>query len=520
MLTHSTSEVHRRRHTNTPTPPVLSPLPISMLGSAANSKRDREDAEDHGQREPPTKRFTVDHASDFRDPLLRIQLENLAVNLNSRDDEDALVELCRALSKIDDSFEHQLGRASNPPCKRSLMLERDVEGNFAATQACAVVYRDLAKTHSSINTGLAHLLSNLHQRLLERNRQEEALAVVREYVAVLCDLAMQAKEGPWSFHINLASVFHKLSSHLSSLGRQKDILVVTQEFAIVYRDLTKDDSRFNKYLVEALQRLSSNLLCLGRPREVPALLRELIEAACDPAKDGSREYDEKLTSAFQQLSNVGRQAVLQQRITVHRNPAQDSSDSHQGLTSAFNCLSSHLSELNRQEEALAVAEGSVAGYRDLVKDGPGHWQQYNNNLADALKRLCSLLSDLGRQGDALVAAEEAIRLTSGVPDSINDEFNSAIAALISAFPSLSSYPNLQRYLLNISLALAAKGPGGNRNVTGNSLSDLLLGDNSVRASDTDADPVYISRPTNLTLTRLTIHDEGIAIIFQSASCSC
>ena len=76
---------------------------------------------------------------------------------------------------------------------------------------------------------------------------------------------------------------------------------------------------------------------------------------------------------------------------------------------SLNNLANSLSELDRREDALAVAEEAVDLYRRLAAERP---DAFTPNLAAALNTLADRLSEFGRPEDALAAAEEAVSLLS------------------------------------------------------------------------------------------------------------
>src|SRR6266516_6742659 len=55
------------------------------------------------------------------------------------------------------------------------------------------------------------------------------------------------------------------------------------------------------------------------------------------------------------------------------------------------------------EQTLTVTEEATVAYRRLAADNP----RYEGHLARTLQKLSGLLSDMGRQDEALAAAEEA-----------------------------------------------------------------------------------------------------------------
>jgi hypothetical protein len=112
------------------------------------------------------------------------------------------------------------------------------------------------------------------------------------------------------------------------------------------------------------------------------------------------------------LSEMGRQqealAPAEEAATTYRTLAQTNPDAHlPNLASALNNLANHLSGVGRQQEALPPAEEAATTYRTLAQTNP---DAHLPNLASALNNLANTLSGVGRQQEALPPAEEAVQL--------------------------------------------------------------------------------------------------------------
>ncbi|MGW6941633.1 tetratricopeptide repeat protein [Streptomyces xanthophaeus] len=86
---------------------------------------------------------------------------------------------------------------------------------------------------------------------------------------------------------------------------------------------------------------------------------------------------------------------------------EDEPDRLPRLARALNEHSNRLSELGRQEEALAAVEEAAAVFRDLARADP---DSYLHDFAKALNNLSNRLSALGRQEDALTVIESTVRI--------------------------------------------------------------------------------------------------------------
>jgi Tetratricopeptide repeat len=153
------------------------------------------------------------------------------------------------------------------------------------------------------------------------------------------------------------------------------------------------------------------------------------------------------------------------------------------LAVSLNNLAIRLSELERNEEALAAAEKAVELYRRLAARRP---DIFRPNLASTLNTFANRLSDLGRYESALTAAEEAAALYSELakqqPNTVRIGLGVALNNLSNRLSDLGRYEpalTVAEEAIVLYRKLAAERPNlfrsdlaGSFNTLSNRLSDL------------------------------------------------
>lgn len=115
-----------------------------------------------------------------------------------------------------------------------------------------MVYKRLDNSRF-VSVDYADTLEQLHTRLSELGKQEEALAIAQERVE------LYRHRSRYPYGNKLVGALKDLCGHLLKLGRQEDALVALQERVVVYRDLL-----LPRDLADALQDLYVCFSKLGR----------------------------------------------------------------------------------------------------------------------------------------------------------------------------------------------------------------------------------------------------------------
>jgi tetratricopeptide (TPR) repeat protein len=323
---------------------------------------------------------------------------------------------------------------------------------------------------------LAVVLSNLGNLLRETGREDEALALVLESVAIRRRLWTDRPASQSSLSASLMT----LSAVYARLGRHQEALAPISEAIDILRPLARADPPVHEpNLARALNNLSMQMARLGR-------LLESLEAAAESA------------------------ALL--RNLCDRDPAVLEA----GLATSLSNLSSRLSQVGRYEEALTVGFEALAVIRRLAAALPA---VHEPQLATSLANLGDLLGKLGRQRDALGPSQEAIdihrRWAAALADAYEPDLAMSLTNHAALLVELASYdealPPL-RESIEIRRRLAARRPDAHDEDLAGSLSNLgvhlsLIG-RTAEALEPSREAVEIRRRLALGLPEA--HHAGLA----------
>ncbi|MGX1886960.1 acyl carrier protein [Streptomyces sp. NPDC055287] len=154
-------------------------------------------------------------------------------------------------------------------------------------------------------------------------------------------------------------------------------------------------------------RLAPQLIEVATQTENPGpLLAALERITGDLGTDDLQRLVGLLPPSSQRLANWAAEAA--RRLADRcRDLPQNAPDRLPRLARALNELSNRLSDLGRQEEALAAVEEATDAFQLLARADPA---SYLHDFAKALNNLSNRMSDLGRREDALTIIESAVRI--------------------------------------------------------------------------------------------------------------
>lgn len=320
---------------------------------------------------------------------------------------------------------HCLGDLGRQEEASGLLIEREL------------IFSSLAKKHAKFWSDGSDALGVLTYRLCTQGCVDKALEVLRERIAL-----NKSHEIP---DHSLPHDFEFVADRFSIVGRKEEAVVLLQERIGV------DDSIFQRNRARAFESLHVLLSDLGRHEEAMAALRKRIDfpeghqskRGPFPGRRSASQTD--LPSMFKVLASRSSglvqydEALKALRDRIVRAQAGTSNLEYYRAAEG---LASYLFELDRKDDALGVVELVVKEWRAHVERNA----MYNTVLAEALKLLSWHLSDLGRQQDALAAAEEVAQLTPWARIQPDSKFGRVVRAQLSASPDPSLYPNLRRYM--------------------------------------------------------------------------
>ncbi len=347
-------------------------------------------------------------ALDLMPPRADLVMNDLATSLSARE-----VERLRPLAEANPAAHvADLARALNNLSVRLSDAGRHPEA-LAAIKESVAIRRPLAEANpAAYAPNLAIALNNLSNRLSDAGRHPEALEASEESVATWRPLA---EANPAAHAPSLAIALNNLSNRLSDAGRHPEALEAIKESVAIRRPLAEaNPAAHAPSLAVALNNLSLRLSDAGRHPEALEAIKESVATWRLLAEANPAAHAPNLAIALNNLSNrlsdAGRhpealdaikESVAIRRSLAEANPATHAAD----LAGALNNLSLRLSEAGRHSEALEASEESVATWRLLAEASPA---AHAPNLAIALNNLSNRLSDAGRHPEALEASEESV----------------------------------------------------------------------------------------------------------------
>ncbi|KAF7357867.1 Tetratricopeptide repeat family [Mycena venus] len=158
---------------------------------------------------------------------------------------------------------------------------------------------------------LVHALTTFSNSLAAVGRNDEALAVVQDAVAIYT----QNAEDMWEGLVNLltirkeelgANAFHSLSLRLATFGRQKEALINANKATELYRELVALAPRHLPTLASSLRNLASILSNIGRGAEVLSACQEAVRIMRNVV-DSEPYFFSILAETLDQLANYLKQ---------------------------------------------------------------------------------------------------------------------------------------------------------------------------------------------------------------------
>lgn len=293
----------------------------------------------------------------------------------------------------------------------------------------------------------AKLLNNLGNALSNQGRLDEALRITEEAAVIYRNLA---KDNPDAFLLDLATTLSNLGVRFYNQGAREKALDAVQEAVDIQRNLNKKNPNiFMSCLARSLSNLSSILSAQGRKEEALDLALEAATINKQLAESNPLIFLPDLAISLYNLSlrlselNQKREALdaVQKAMNIYRQLVKSNSQAFiPDLAASLNNLSGRLSDLGRLEEALAAAQESVNIRRKLVKSNP---PAFLTHLAASLNNLGKILFSLKRGEEALAAVNEAVAIRSKLAQSNPPAF----------------LPDLAMSLNNLSLGLSSLNQG-------------------------------------------------------------
>ena len=329
------------------------------------------------------------------------------------------------------------------------------EEALASIKEAVAIQRDLAATRpDAFRPDLATSLNNLSNCFSELGRREEALAAIEEAVAIQRDLAATRPD--------LAGSLSNLSNRFSALGRREEALASNEEAVAIQRDLAaaRPDA-FRPDLARSLNNLSTHFSAHGRREEALAAIEEAVAILRDLAAARPDAFRPNLAGFLSNLSNcfsaLGRReeafASIEEAVAIQRDlaaarPASFCPD----LAASLNNLSAHFSALGRREEALASIEEAVAIRRDLAAVRP---DAFRPDFAGFLNNLSNRFAELGRREEALASIEEAVAIQRDLAAARPDTFRPDLAGSLNNLSThFSTHGRREEALASIEEAVA------------------------------------------------------------------
>ncbi|MEW2077815.1 trypsin-like peptidase domain-containing protein [Streptomyces sp. NPDC013433] len=205
-----------------------------------------------------------------------------------------------------------------------------------------------------------------------------------------------------------------LADAQSRAGRLSDAIESVERAVRIRRDAAGNGSAQDRHaLAVALAALAATLLEAGDPeRAVDTVDEALLTWETMPGAPADR-YAAALLTRAGALTDLARHAealrTAERAVALFADDATDPADRsrRETLAKVWNALSVCLSELGRDDEAVAAGRTSVAHLYELVRRNP---RAHLVNTVSVMANLSHALSEAGDAQEALDMAEKALRL--------------------------------------------------------------------------------------------------------------
>lgn len=391
-------------------------MALMQLGGVATEAGDREAAIDAYLEALSWHRKAPEAASPLHRPLFAVLPLRAAHQLYLAGRESEAVSIIRNAVAPDPRTLNRIkgtGDRAQLLLQQCMSLQREGAPGKAAKALAEAIRLLRQETTEDIESTAEYIDILEFQALLlgEANDHPAVEQVCREFVP-LRRLLYEAD--PKAHGASLQRDLETLVVALINQERHGEALQLTRESCELGRRLAAGDPIRQSALAMALNRfvlvrLHTGEECdeaLGAAREAAAIDRRLADA--DP-EGHLPVLVASLTSFGDLLDEIGRQQealeVAEETLAVRRRLAASDEAHRPGLATALSEFSLRLSRLGRREEALAAVEEAVDIRRALLgAEGEARLPE----LSVSLHNRCLLLRELNRDQDFLIAIEEVI----------------------------------------------------------------------------------------------------------------
>jgi tetratricopeptide (TPR) repeat protein len=234
------------------------------------------------------------------------------------------------------------------------------------------------------------VLSSIDEQLPE-DRQIDLDAGIAAVAGRLTEARLSATDDP----AEQAELRRALAWRLANAGEHERSLAIYEEAVVIGRRSAEANPGHAERLGAALSGVANQLIALGRFEAALAPAAEVVEIFRRVARD---------LAGRQEMTMSG---IIRNRGTALHHAHMIRSTDLPALAIALNNLGLCLVRVGHREQALAVAEESVAIGRRLAAANAA---THSVTLASALVNLSNRLDELGRWADALAVVEEAAEI--------------------------------------------------------------------------------------------------------------
>lgn len=301
----------------------------------------------------------------------------------------------------------------------------------------ATVWSTLA-AHAESTVDRARSLHNLSIDLFAQSKVAEALAAIREAVAIHRTLALS---DPDRFEPGLPNRLNTLSVCLAATGDDAGAREAAREAVDILRRLATSNPAAPRMELEVdlaygLNTLSNRLADSGRTEEALAAIHEAVAVRRRLASSNPAEHESGLALSLSNLSSrllaCGRgddalaaasEAVAIRRRLAALNKAVYGAD----LASSLNILSDCLLDREDTSAAAAAMHEALDILKPLAEAAPARFEP---TLAAGLDRLSNCLAAIGDGSGALQASQEAVTLGRNLAASDEARFDPLLATAL------------------------------------------------------------------------------------------
>ncbi len=329
-----------------------------------------------------------------------------ALLLSAREDE-ARAPVSRAVALLGDVAKMSLSR-----------MERTTSAARALTEAERAEI--LHQREQTILPSLAESLSTQSVLLAIGRRHSEALAAIREAVAIYRDLAAK----PSDVHTPaLATSLDDLANRLAALDPESDeALAIRREALAIYRELaSRVPGVYLPHLAMSLNNVGTTLNSLGRYDEALPALKEAVDLYRELIQSHPETHLSNLAMSLHNLSNTFAATshldaavdTYQEVVSIRRELAEFRPESFSSsLAKTLGMWFSLLATVGRHEEALDVAKEALAILRSLAAKQP---DVFLPDLVMSLHNQGNWLATHDHHEDARAALGEALTIVTREP---------------------------------------------------------------------------------------------------------